>query len=143
MAKAMNDDFAPKLRNLFNSECQAAENAIQTGLYIGYRCPEFTWDCIRINETHKCFCGHLLNEHEKYDGKYIFNIFFFKNLFMFTYFDLIAIEGKKHMLRCGQCSCKRFSFVPSRPEDVGLETSIIIKVFLNRQFQFRRIYLNT
>ncbi len=94
MAKAMNDDFAPKLRKLFNAECIAAQNAIQTGLYIGYRCPEFTWDCIRINETHKCFCGHLLNQHEHFDGK-------------------------KMMLKCGDCKCKRFSYIPSRPEDVG------------------------
>lgn len=94
MAKAMNADFEPKLRQLFNAECQAANNAIEKGLYIGYRCPEFAWDCIRVNDSHKCFCGHLLSDHEKFDGK-------------------------KHMLKCGECSCKRFAFTPSRPEDVG------------------------
>lgn len=31
MAKAMNKDFEPKLRHLFNAECQAATNAIETG----------------------------------------------------------------------------------------------------------------
>ncbi len=95
MARAMNADFEPKLRSLFNAECQAATKAIETGLYVGYRCPENTWDCIRVTDTHKCFCGHLLVEHEKYDGK-------------------------KYMLRCNQdCKCKRFAFIPSRPEDVG------------------------
>ena len=94
MAKAMNQDFEPKLRHLFNAECQAATNAIETGLYAGYRCPEFTWDCIRVNETHKCFCGHLLSDHEKF-------------------------TGKQHMLPCKDCKCKRFAFIPSRPEDVG------------------------
>lgn len=95
VARAMNGpDFEPKLRQLFNAECQAANTAIETGLYIGYRCPEQQWDCIRVTESHKCFCGHLLSEHEKFDGR-------------------------KHMLKCGGCKCKRFSFVPSRPEDVG------------------------
>lgn len=71
MAKAMNGEaFPTKVRQLFNAECEAAENAIQTGLYIGYRCPEFTWDCIRVNLNHKCFCGHLLIEHERFDGIY-------------------------------------------------------------------------
>ena len=91
------NEFPTKVRQLFNSECEAAENAIQTGLYIGYRCPEFQWDCIRVNLNHKCFCGHLLAEHEKFDGK-------------------------KHMLKCNSsssCKCKRFNFIPSRPEDVG------------------------
>ncbi len=31
MAKAMNKDFEPKVRHLFNAECQAANNAIETG----------------------------------------------------------------------------------------------------------------
>lgn len=94
VAKSMNPDFDTKLRKLFNPECQAADKAIETGLYIGYRCPEYTWDCIRVTDTHKCFCGHFLNDHEKFDGK-------------------------KHMLHCGSCKCKRFAFIPSRPEDVG------------------------
>lgn len=94
VARAMNDDFEPKVRRLFNAEVNAADLAIQSGLYIGYRCPEFTWDCIRVCPEHKCFCGHLLNEHERFDGK-------------------------KYMLPCHECKCKRFAFIPSRPEDVG------------------------
>jgi hypothetical protein len=89
------DEFEPRVRKLFNTEVLAAEQAINTGLYVGYRCPEFTWDCIRVHGEHKCFCGHLLNEHEQFDGK-------------------------KAMLKCFQCKCKRFAFIPSRPEDVGL-----------------------
>ncbi len=95
MARAMNADFEPKLRNLFNEECQAATRAIETGLYVGYRRPENTWDCIRVTDSHKCFCGHFLYEHENFDGK-------------------------KYMIGCKQdCKCKRFAFIPSRPEDVG------------------------
>ena len=94
VARAMNDDFEPKVRRLFDAEVQAATRAIQSGLYIGYRCPEFTWDCIRVMDEHKCFCGHLLREHDKFDGK-------------------------KYMLPCHSCKCRRFQFIPSRPEDVG------------------------
>lgn len=97
VARAMNDDFEPKVRRLFNSEVAAADIAIRSGLYIGFRCPEFTWDCIRVGPENKCFCGHLLNQHERFDGK-------------------------KYMLPCQECKCKRFAFIPSRPEDVGLET---------------------
>ena len=68
VARAMNDDFAPKVQRLFNTEVQAAQQAIRTGLYIGYRCPEFNWDCIRVFSDHKCFCGHLLAEHTQFDG---------------------------------------------------------------------------
>jgi hypothetical protein len=94
VARAMNDDFEPKVRRLFDAEVQAANRAIETGLYAGYRCPEFTWDCIRICGEHKCFCGHSYKEHEQFDGK-------------------------KYMLKCHGCKCKRFAFIPSRPEDVG------------------------
>ncbi|XP_020921562.1 protein FAM221B isoform X1 [Sus scrofa] len=49
---------------LFQWEKDAALNAIQTGLYIGWRCPHYLWDCFRIGEESKCFCGHLLREHQ-------------------------------------------------------------------------------
>ena len=69
VAKAMNGEaFPTRVRKLFNAECEAAENAIQTGLYVGYRCPEFDYDCIRVHSNHKCFCGHILEEHDKFDG---------------------------------------------------------------------------
>jgi hypothetical protein len=94
VARAMNDDFAPRVQKLFNTEVQAAQQALQTGLYIGYRCPEFNWDCIRVSLENKCFCGHLLNEHKEFDGKRV-------------------------TLPCFQCKCKSFAYIPSRPEDVG------------------------
>lgn len=94
VARAMNDDFEPKLRKLFNAEVQAADQAIKSGLYVGYRCPEFTWDCIRVYGEHKCFCGHLLKSHDEFNGR-------------------------NYMLPCHECKCKRFAFIPSRPEDVG------------------------
>ncbi|XP_067667747.1 protein FAM221B-like [Haliotis asinina] len=95
-ARAMNDDFAPRLKKLFDPETEAAVEAQKTGIYIGWRCPEFNHDCQRINKMSKCFCGHLLGEHDKYTG---------------------------HSVRvpCKQsgCPCKAFAWVPSRPEDIG------------------------
>ena len=41
------------------------------GVYIGWRCPEFKWDCQRVGVMSKCFCGHLLGEHAKYNGTVI------------------------------------------------------------------------
>ena len=38
VARAMNDDFEPKVRKLFNAEVQAAENAIRTGKHLKNVC---------------------------------------------------------------------------------------------------------
>lgn len=39
------------------------------GLYIGWRCPHYLWDCFRIGDESKCFCGHLLREHQIISGR--------------------------------------------------------------------------
>ena len=39
------------------------------GIYIGWRCPEFKHDCQRVGSASKCFCGHFLGEHAKFNGK--------------------------------------------------------------------------
>ena len=41
-----------------------------SGIYIGWRCPEFTWDCQRVSSMSKCFCGHLLGEHAQYNSRW-------------------------------------------------------------------------
>lgn len=69
LARAMNPDMGPRVQKLFEVEKQAAIEAQQSGIYIGWRCPEFTWDCQRVSQSSKCFCGHLLNEHEKFTGQ--------------------------------------------------------------------------
>lgn len=97
VAKAMHqDEYEPRVRKLFATEAQAAEEALRTRLYVSYRLPNQNWDCIRVSSQHKCFCGCLLAAHEKF-------------------------TGKQNMLRCetAGCKCKRFAFIPSRPEDVG------------------------
>uniref|UniRef100_A0A8B9Q0J8 Family with sequence similarity 221 member B n=1 Tax=Apteryx owenii TaxID=8824 RepID=A0A8B9Q0J8_APTOW len=94
-AKAMHrDQFGKHVEELFHLEKEAALKALRTGLYVGWRCPEYLWDCFRVGDHSKCFCGHLLNEHQAYKGASV----------------PCAVE---------RCECQSFTFVPSRPEDVG------------------------
>ncbi|XP_058876770.1 protein FAM221B-like isoform X2 [Acipenser ruthenus] len=69
VAKAMHrEKFGERVKELFDPERDAALKAIQTGIYIGWRSPEYSWDCFRLGDASKCFCGHLLNEHKSYSG---------------------------------------------------------------------------
>ncbi|KAM4877377.1 protein FAM221B isoform 2-T2 [Thomomys bottae] len=63
-------------------------------VYIGWRCPHYLWDCFRIGEESKCFCGHLLKEHRILSDMFV------------------PCSGS-------QCRCLMFCFIPSRPEEVG------------------------
>jgi len=99
VANAMHrEKFAPRVKKLFQPETNAALSAIESGVYIGWRCPEFTWDCIRLGSHSRCFCDHNLQEHEQYSG---------------------GSGKKKQKLKCLQCPCKNFNFIPQRPEDIG------------------------
>jgi len=97
VAKAMHkESFGKRVKQLFEPETDAAIKALKTGVYVGWRIPGQTWDCIRVNEHSFCFCGHKLYEHRPY-------------------------ENQKS--RCGcmmqGCKCNLYRFIPSRPEDVG------------------------
>ncbi|CAM5112375.1 unnamed protein product [Eretmochelys imbricata] len=95
VAKAMHrEQFGREVQELFHLEREAALKAMQTGLYIGWRCPEYLWDCFRVGDLSKCFCGHLLREHQVY-----------------TRARMPCIVPS--------CKCQSFIFIPSRPEDVG------------------------
>ncbi|XP_063081623.1 protein FAM221B isoform X1 [Cavia porcellus] len=95
MAKAMHrEQFDAQVNHLFQWEKDAALNAIQTGLYIGWRCPHYLWDCYRIGDESKCFCGHLLKQHQ-------------------------IISDISVPCAVSQCRCLIFCFIPSRPEEVG------------------------
>lgn len=97
VARAMNrEEFAPRVKKLFDPEREAALDAIHSGIYIGWRCPSFKWDCIRVSKNSKCFCSHLLEEHGQYNG-----------------------QSVRVPCKVETCTCKAFAFVPSRPEDVG------------------------
>jgi len=95
-ARAMNDDFGGRVKKLFDPEREAALDAQQTGVYIGWRCPEFKHDCQRVGNASRCFCAHLLAEHAEYTG-----------------------HSVRVPCRQGGCKCKGFAWVPSRPEDIG------------------------
>ncbi|XP_060119499.1 protein FAM221B [Heteronotia binoei] len=97
VAKAMHrDNFGRNVKELFHLEREAALKSMETGLYIGWRCPEYLWDCFRVGDESKCFCGHLLKQHQIY------------------------VE-RRATVPCTlpQCKCPTFTFVPSRPEEVG------------------------
>lgn len=107
------------------------------GLYIGWRCPHYLWDCFRIGDESKCFCGHLLREHQIISGvegncllscvemceRMCVCIGFGERLTWegqaqssvgLTLFTDISVP-----CNVGQCRCLMFCFIPSRPEEVG------------------------
>ncbi|KAM6469750.1 protein FAM221B isoform 4-T4 [Liasis olivaceus] len=97
VARAMHrEKFAKNVKELFHLEKEAALKSIQTGLYIGWRCPEYLWDCFRVGDESRCFCGHLLKLHQVY------------------------VE-KRATVPCtvADCKCQGFVFIPSCPEEVG------------------------
>uniref|UniRef100_A0A8C5RER3 Protein FAM221B n=1 Tax=Laticauda laticaudata TaxID=8630 RepID=A0A8C5RER3_LATLA len=94
VAKAMHrEKFAKNAKELFHLEKEAALKSLRTGLYIGWRCPEYLWDCFRVGDESKCFCGHLLKLHQMYVATVPCTV--------------------------ADCRCQGFLFVPSCPEEVG------------------------
>uniref|UniRef100_A0AAZ3QQ02 Uncharacterized protein n=1 Tax=Oncorhynchus tshawytscha TaxID=74940 RepID=A0AAZ3QQ02_ONCTS len=85
-----------KVKDLIGPEREAALKAMQTGVYVGWRCPDLTWDCFRVGDSSMCFCGHHLYEHGKYTGSSV-----------------------RVPCLVPSCSCGAFAFMPSRPEEVG------------------------
>ncbi|KAL8204146.1 UNVERIFIED_CONTAM: hypothetical protein K2H54_068349 [Gekko kuhli] len=97
VAKAMHrENFGRNVKELFHLEREAALKSLETGLYIGWRCPEYLWDCFRVGDESKCFCGHQLKQHQIY------------------------VE-RRATVPCTlpDCKCQSFMFIPSRPEEVG------------------------
>ncbi|XP_062984883.1 protein FAM221B [Elgaria multicarinata webbii] len=97
VAKAMHrENFGKNVKDLFHLEKEAALRSMETGLYIGWRCPEYLWDCFRVSDESKCFCGHLLKLHQVY------------------------VE-RRATVPCTvpDCKCQGYMFIPSRPEEVG------------------------
>ncbi|XP_041039319.1 protein FAM221B-like [Carcharodon carcharias] len=149
VAKAMHrEEFGTRVKELFDPEKEAALDALQTGIYVGWRCPEYKWDCIRVGVKSKCFCGHFLAEHERFTDS-LGGPFPSQGEA-----DLCARRELKHLkLTLGQgpniilpssgiegereipldhsgtsvrvacvvagCQCRAYAFIPSRPEDVG------------------------
>jgi len=91
------DQFASRVKKLFDPEKEAAIQAIESGIYIGWRCHGADFDCIRVGAESRCFCGHVLHQHESFTSM------------------------QKENLKClfDGCKCKKYAFVPSRPEEIG------------------------
>jgi hypothetical protein len=53
-------------------------------------------ECSRLGKFSKCFCGHFFPQHNE------------------------SLFGKKQNTACKDCPCKRFAFVPTRPEECGM-----------------------
>uniref|UniRef100_A0A8C4WUK0 Family with sequence similarity 221 member B n=1 Tax=Gopherus evgoodei TaxID=1825980 RepID=A0A8C4WUK0_9SAUR len=91
VAKAMHRErFGPEVQELFHLEREAALQAMQTGRPRG--CWGYLWDCFCVGDLSKCFCGHLLREHQ---------------------------TRARVPCTVPSCKCQSFIFIPSRPEDVG------------------------
>ncbi|KAF5915704.1 hypothetical protein HPG69_011517 [Diceros bicornis minor] len=120
VAKAMHrEKFGAQVNHLFQWEKNAALNAIQTGLYIGWRCPHYLWDCFRIGDESKCFCGHLLREHQIISEVSLGRpdpIRCWSNPTNHPHCPHIDISVPCNV---GQCRCLMFCFIPSCPEEVG------------------------
>ena len=55
-------------------------------------------DCTRVGPSSKCFCGHLFKSHAETRS---------------------LMRGECGGGKDGPCKCKRFQFIPRRPEEVG------------------------
>ncbi|KAK4470254.1 hypothetical protein MN116_005826 [Schistosoma mekongi] len=99
LVRSINENFAPRTKELFTPEIEAVKEAMKTGTYIAWRPIDKPWnqqDCQRVCRNSRCFCGHLLNQHDSFSGK-------------------ITVPRCNHT----GCLCTGFKFIPSRPEEVG------------------------
>lgn len=90
---------APGGRVMMRREATYAAEAAQSGVYITWRTQRAAPggdECARIGSSSRCFCGHALSEHA----------------------DVSRWDPRAPP--CGACGCRRFEYVPSRPEEVGM-----------------------
>ena len=75
-----------------------ADEAIKSGLYVTYTNTIKNLECSRIGSKSKCFCGHFYSNHK------------------------LTITKKNQNINnpCENCPCKRFKWIPTRPEEVGM-----------------------
>jgi hypothetical protein len=97
--------IAPGGRAMILNELKAAEASIASGVYIVWRTLKNgegsagvrkDGQCCRVGPSSRCFCGHLLSEHKP------------------------VKQGNPQAPSCAKCKCRRFSYVPMRPEECGM-----------------------
>eukprot|EP00128_Syssomonas_multiformis_P018222 Colp12_sorted_trinity150504_noHs@14381 len=88
---------SPGAKKMLKAGLDAARQAISTGLYIVWRntvgtAPQ-TEECARVGPSSRCFCDHAFSVH----------------------------DSTKKVIPCTTqgCDCKRFLYIPSRPEEIG------------------------
>ena len=88
---------APGAKAMMKAESRGARRAIASGVYIVWRSQKpGNPDCARVASESRCFCGHPLSMHTA------------------------VSKTNPQAPACSACGCKRFDFVPSRPEECGM-----------------------
>ena len=104
-AAAHDYGIAPGGRAMILAELEAAELSIKTGVYIVWRTTKSgegsagvrkEGQCCRLGARSRCFCGHSLAEHKPLK------------------------QGNPQAPACTKCKCRRFNYVPMRPEECGM-----------------------
>lgn len=72
-----------------------ANEAINSGYYITYYNEKKKSECSRVGSMSLCFCSHLFKDHKQ------------------------GAFAKKFDTSCSNCPCKKFAFIPQRPEEIG------------------------
>ena len=97
--------IAPGGRAMMLAEIDAADYSASTGVYIVWRTMKSgessegvrkEGQCCRLGPNSRCFCGHSLAEHKSFK------------------------QGNPQAPACAKCKCRRFSYVPMRPEECGM-----------------------
>ena len=104
-AAARDYGVAPGGRAMILAELDAAEWSNQTGIYAVWRTTKNgessagvrgEGQCCRLGPKSRCFCGHSLADHKPMKA------------------------GNPQAPACAKCKCKRFEYVPMRPEECGM-----------------------
>ena len=97
--------IAPGGRAMVLAELEAADASIASGVYICWRTTKTgessagvrkEGQCCRLGQKSRCFCGHSLAEHKA------------------------VKRGNPQAPACTLCKCRRFSYMPMRPEECGM-----------------------
>lgn len=97
--------IAPGGRAMILAELEAAEASVASGVYIVWRTMKNgessagvrkDGQCCRLGPKSRCFCGHSLQEHKPIK------------------------QGNPQAPACSLCKCRRFNYVPMRPEECGM-----------------------
>ena len=87
---------APGAKAMMQAESRGAQRAVASGVYIVWRSKKNGADCSRVGSDARCFCGHALSAHKA------------------------VSKSNPQAPACTSCPCRRFEFVPSRPEECGM-----------------------